>query len=242
MESLIREIFAHAIQESWTSESGIQLKIEYGIQVPRTKSLDSSTWIRNPWRGIQNARLSWISFTGQFEYKRTPIAVFFSFAPFLAAAQRTSVGRLRDTKTPMKPWNLWHHEPYETTRPLTPRNLWNHEIIDTTKPMKPWDPWHHETYETMKTLTPRNLWNQKHEKMKPSTPRNLWNHETIDTTKPSITVKWPIDNVPSCIILWWNRPFATQKNHLIRNCRWPGSFLICMISSPFFPFTCPAPA
>ena len=56
--------FARGIQESWASESGIQLKIEYGIQVPLTKSLDSSSWIRNPWRGIQNPKLSWISFHG----------------------------------------------------------------------------------------------------------------------------------------------------------------------------------
>ena len=110
--------------------------------------------------------------------------------------QRTSAGRLLDTKRPMNPWNLWHHEPYETTTPLTPWNLWNHQIIDTTNPMKLWDPWHHETYETTKSLTPRNLWNQKHmkpwnhlhhetyETMKPLTPRNLWNHETIDTMRP----------------------------------------------------------
>ena len=49
-----------------------------------------------------------------------------------------------DTTKPMKLWNHWHHETYETMKPLTPRNLWNYETNDTTEPRKPWNPWHHE--------------------------------------------------------------------------------------------------
>ena len=48
-------------------ESGIQLK-ESGIllisgvrnTIPPTENTESSTWIQNPWHGIQNPRVYWI--------------------------------------------------------------------------------------------------------------------------------------------------------------------------------------
>ena len=102
-----------------------------------------------------------------------------------------------DTTKPMKQWNYWHQETYETMKLLTPRNLWNHENINSTKPMKLWNRLHQETYETMKLLTPGNLWNHETiDTTKPMKPRDTWNYETTDTTRPMRS--WLHDT----IIIW----------------------------------------
>ena len=68
----IREIFASGIRNPglWNLDKSSRKpesnwRLEFGIQVPLTKTMDSNTWNPNPrWGIIQNPRLPWIPLHG----------------------------------------------------------------------------------------------------------------------------------------------------------------------------------
>ena len=68
----IREIFASGIRNPglWNLDNSSRKpesnwRLEFGIQVPLTKTMDSNTWNPNPrWGIIQNPRLPWIPLHG----------------------------------------------------------------------------------------------------------------------------------------------------------------------------------